>query len=67
MSRLMQIKEEDLGELERVLPNLAEALASSPNRATRVQLRRCQNILSDVRWNYGPHTEVEVVPNEDQD
>lgn len=61
MSKLFQIYEEDLGELERTLPQLAEALMPALNGRLRVQLRRVQNILSNVRWNYGPPSEVTVV------
>ncbi|MEM1353387.1 MAG: hypothetical protein AAGH88_00740 [Planctomycetota bacterium] len=66
MSQLKQIKEEDLSELERALPNLAEAFAGELPRPLRVQLRHCQTILSNVRWNYGPHTDVEIIPSDDQ-
>jgi hypothetical protein len=62
MSKLFQIYEDDLGELEQMLPQLAQALMPVLNNKLRVQLRRCQTILSSVRWDYGPPTEVEKVP-----
>lgn len=61
MSRLFQIYEDDLAELERILPEFANRLFQAPlDNKVRVQLRRCQTILSNVRWNYGPPTDVEV-------
>jgi hypothetical protein len=32
------------------------------DRRVRVKLRRCQSIMSNVRWNYGPPFDVTVVP-----
>jgi len=65
MSKLFSIKEEDLGQLEHILPQLAQALMPVLNNKLRVQLRQCQSILSDVRWEYGPATEVQVIPADD--
>ena len=62
MAKLFQIHEEDLSELERILPQLAEALTPVLDNRLRVQLRRCQSIVSDVRWNYGPPTNITVIP-----
>jgi hypothetical protein len=60
-SRLYQVNEEDLCELERVLPQLAESLTPILDGRLRVQLRRCQSILSNVRWGYGPPSHVERI------
>lgn len=60
--RLYQIYERDLVELERMLPELIEPLYASNQPRIRVQARRIKDILSNVRWNYGPHTNVEVIP-----
>ncbi len=68
MSRLFQIKEDDLGALEAVLPQLADALMPVLTNKLRVQIRRVRGILSDVRWDYGPPSEVQIIPvDEDQD
>ncbi len=68
MSRLFQIHEDDLSALEKTLPQLADALMPVLNNKLRVQVRRVQKILSDVRWDYGPPSEIEVIPvDEDQD
>lgn len=65
MSRLLQIKEDDLATLERTLPQLAEALVLTASNRHRVQLRQVQQILSSVRWNYGPALEAEAVSGDE--
>jgi hypothetical protein len=65
MPKLLQIHEDDLVTLERTLPQLADALARTADNRQRVQLRQVQRILSDVRWNYGPPSEVRVVGEDD--
>lgn len=65
MSKLFQIKEEDLGALEATLPQLADALMPVLNNRLRVQIRRVQKILSDVRWGYRRPTEVQIIPADD--
>ena len=66
MPRFFQITEEDLGELERTLPHIADVLAKPElNNRQRVWIRRVQKIISDVRWNYGPPGEVKVIPGHD--
>lgn len=65
MSKLFQIYEDDLSALEETLPQLADALMPLLNNKLRVQIRRVQKILSDVRWDYGPPTDVEVIPVDD--
>lgn len=62
MPKLFQVHEEDLSELEQILPQLAQALMPVLNNKLRVQLRRSQAILSNVRWDYGPATDVECMP-----
>ena len=62
MVKTFRINENDLGELERTLPQLAEVLMPNLDNRLRVQLRRVQTILSAVRWNYGPPSEVITFP-----
>jgi len=62
---LYQINEDDLSALEQTLPRIADALIPQMDNRLRVQLRRVQKILSDVRWNYGPPSEVQIVPIDD--
>ena len=67
MPRLFQIHEENLAELERLVPELGEALnAAHITPCQRTQLRRCKMILSNIRWNYGPPTEFERIATEDK-
>ena len=62
MSRMYQVHEEDFAELERIIPELSDAMMGKLTPRMRTQLRRCKDILSNVRWNYGPHSEVEIIP-----
>lgn len=64
-TRLFQIQEEDLAELERIIPNLQDALMASWSTPVRKWLEKAKRILSDVRWSYGPFTKVETLPAED--
>jgi hypothetical protein len=67
MARMLQIHEDDLAALERTLPQLSDALMPVLGNRLRVQLRQVQKILSDVRWNYGPPSEVVVLPPDGDD
>lgn len=65
MPQLFQIHEEDLAQLESTLPKLMDQLFETMDNRTRTQLRRVQKIISDVRWNYGPPSENEIMPVDD--
>jgi hypothetical protein len=62
---MFQITEDDLAELERLLPEVADAVSfgTEPGASPRIrtQLNRVKTILSNVRWNYGPPSEVERI------
>ena len=60
MSKLFQIYESDLQKLEHALPQVFDALSPDRKNDPRFQvlLDECKEVLSSVRWNYGPHTEV---------
>lgn len=59
--RQFQINEEDLAELERLVPELMDCIMEAFNdNGTRVRARKVKGILSDVRWNYGPPQEVHI-------
>lgn len=60
--KLFQITEEDLQTLERILPEIADVGVLRTTPRLRVQLVKVQKILSDVRWNYGPHTDITIIP-----
>jgi len=53
--------EEDLVTLERVIPEFMDALALKLDPRLRTQFRQVKDILSNVRWGYGPWDKVEVV------
>lgn len=63
-SRMFQVYEQDLEELERILPDLCSRLYSQLGKEApgatklRTQLRKCKEIISDIRWNYGPPLDV---------
>lgn len=58
--KLFQIYEADLVELEHTLPELLGSMDTLTNRQ-RVQWRRVREIVTNIRWNYGPHLESEQV------
>jgi hypothetical protein len=64
--KMFRVYESDLADLEKGLPQLADALMPILNNRMRVQLRQVQRILSDVRWNYGPMSHVKTVSAEDE-
>lgn len=66
--KLFQINESDLQDLEHTLPTLFERLSllQPSTNADKVAARRVQRILSSVRWNYGPYSEVTVIPAEEK-
>ena len=66
MPRMHQINDDDLGALEQSLPQIADALEPVINNRLRVQIRQVKKILSDVRWNYGPPSDIEIIPADDQ-
>lgn len=65
--RMHQISQTDLCELERILPELTERLCSMVNTASNqdnricTQVRVIQRIITNVRWNYQPHTKTEII------
>lgn len=66
MSRSLHIYDEDLAVLESLIPELCESLREKTNNAHRVKMRRVKEILSNVRWNYQPHTDIEIVGDCDE-
>lgn len=59
--KLHQITEDDLATLERSIPLLVPCLMNNMGNRERVLLRQIQEILSSVRWNYGPPSEIEKI------
>jgi len=64
-SKLFHIYEEDLAVLEKALPEISSCLMGHDNPRVRTALRRVKAILSDVRWDYGPHGQVEIIRCDD--
>lgn len=71
--KLFQVNEDDLAELERVLPQWADFLSVARHpvgdgmlldNRMRTQIQRVQIILRDIRWNYGPPDVVKIIPAE---
>lgn len=64
--RLFQIREDDLETLERVLPELMQSnMVSHNDPKVRVRWRKVREIVADVRWNYGPFSDVTEIPLDD--
>lgn len=61
MSKLFQITEEDLAMLEQQLPAILDATMLACNDAMiRKRWQAVQEVVKNVRWNYGPPSEVET-------
>lgn len=63
--RMFQISEDDLADLERIIPELFHRLFSQMDNATRIKWRKVQDTLSNVRWQYGPPGEIVTIPADD--
>lgn len=62
-TRLFQINEDDLAELERLVPILYDRAAEKmDDNKSRVMVRRVKDIISNVRWNYAPWSNIETLP-----
>jgi hypothetical protein len=61
-TKLFQIYETDLQRLEYSMPRLFEALGSEMNRPEiQVLFQECKEIIGNVRWDYGPPSEIELI------
>lgn len=59
--KLFQIYENDLQKLETAIPQLMEAAGTALNQPEiQVLFSEVKDILSNIRWGYGPPSEVEV-------
>lgn len=68
-ARLYQIREGDLAVLEKAAADLHDCATISPTystAATLVAAEQAKEILSNVRWDYGPHQQVHVSPVDDE-
>lgn len=66
---MYQISQTDLEDLERIIPQWCwrYMMKNLDSPEGRTQFRRVQQILSDVRWHYGPWTGVEIIPCDGDD
>ncbi len=63
-----QITADDLAALEDIMPEFQWACGERLNdTALRMKCRRVKEILSNVRWGYGPPSQVEIFPADDPD
>jgi hypothetical protein len=59
---MFQIYETDLAKLESAMPRLMDAAGVALNRPdVQVLFDEVKEILSNVRWNYGPPQNVETI------
>lgn len=63
--KMFQITEDDLASLERELPRLLDVAYPGLDNQQRAKWRQVREIIANVRWNYGPPSEVIVVPPTD--
>lgn len=60
--RLFQIYGDDLATLEQDCAAICDRLMAYLTPALKTRARRIKRVLSDVRWNYGPPDQVEIIP-----
>ena len=59
-AKLFQITEDDLATLERELPEiLSDSMERCNNSLTRKRWESVRDIVTRIRWNYGPPVRVE--------
>jgi hypothetical protein len=63
--KLFQMYEDDLQKMEALLPMVVDRLGMAMNDpALQVAAEELKRIVSDVRWNYGPPSEVKHIAAE---
>ena len=62
-----RIAETDLVDLERILPEFQDTMILNMCPRLRTQIRRIKEILSNVRWGYGPFSDVTVLSETDEE
>ena len=65
MSKLYQISEEELVDIERLMPEIT-SLLNATDPALRTKIRRIKTILSDVRWEHQPWQDITVIPSDQE-
>lgn len=65
--RMLHISSTDLATLVDLLPPLLEIGMDKWTNLQRVRYRRVQQILTNVQWNYGPHTNIQHIDADRQE
>ena len=60
--KLFSINEDDLKTLEECLPPLTQRIGENTTNRDRVMIRRVQQVMQNVRWEYQPHGDIEEIP-----
>ena len=61
--RHYRVNEDDLQKLEALLPRVFDRLVPQMNDpALQIMAEELKRIVSDVRWDYGPPSEVRQLP-----
>lgn len=61
--KLYQINADDLEYLESAMPVICFRCGELLNDTdVRMKFRRIKEIVSNIRWDYGPPSEVQIVP-----
>lgn len=60
--KYFQISTDDLALLENDIPAICDRQMSTLTKADKAAIRRIQQVLTRVRWNYGPPQYVETLP-----
>ena len=63
--KLFSINEDDLKTLEECIPQLTESIGERTSNRDRTMIRRVQQVMLNVRWDYQPHSDIEEVPGGD--
>ncbi len=65
--KMFQINEQDLARLEAAIPRIMDLAGEALNDpAAQVMFEEVKEVLGNVRWNYGPYTEVRRAPPSEQ-
>lgn len=64
--KIFQIHGDDMATLEELLPELMWFRPDLQTARQKVQWRRVQQIIWNVRWNYGPPLECHRIPASDE-
>lgn len=67
MAKMREIHDDDLATLEQLVPELCGRIGDRTTNTDRAKIRRVQEVLKNVRWNYQPHSGHEQVEGDPSD